>query len=58
MQIEYSDSRRWGKLDEITKHVDFSLFFWGGIFRSHFGVQPPGALVLSSGLLMHPHKPK
>lgn len=57
LQMEDSDSRKLGKLDEITKHVDFSSgFFW--VFHSHAGVQPPGALVMSSGLLMHSHKPK
>lgn len=27
--MEDSDGRRLGKLNEITKHVDFSLFFLG-----------------------------
>lgn len=40
LQMEDSDRRRLGKLDEITKRVDFSLgFFLGGgvVFHSHAG---------------------
>lgn len=60
LQMEDSDRRRLGKLDEITKRVDFSLgFFWGGEWCfTVMLVLSPGALEMSSGLLMHSRKPK
>lgn len=54
--MEDSHNRRLGKSDEVTGSADFSLFLSG--VSSCVGMQCTGALVLSSGVLMHPHKPK
>lgn len=37
LQMEDSDSGRLGKLDEITKHVDLSSGFLGGVSQSCWG---------------------
>lgn len=54
--MEDSDNRRLGKSDEVRRSADFSLFLSG--VSSCAGMQPTGSLVMSSGVLMHPHKPK
>lgn len=46
------NSRRLGTLDEVMGQVDFSLFLL--VFHGHNGVQPTGALVISSGPVVHP----